>query len=73
MHIGRFIRYLRQYFKRRQIDWTLQRGDLVVNPHWSGPIEIVDINCALLAAAVRLRPNSDAIVVWPLWSLRRAP
>jgi hypothetical protein len=72
MHIGRFIRYLRQYFKHRQIDWTLQRGDLVVNPHWPEPIEIVDINWALWAAAVRLGPDADAIVVWPLWGLRRA-
>ena len=71
MHLGRFLLYVRQYFYRSQIDWTLKKGDLVVTRHWPRPIEIVDINWALMAAAVRLGPDDDAIVVWPLWGLRR--
>ena len=69
MHLGRFLRHVRQYFYRSQIDWTLNRGDLVVGDYWPKPIEIVDINWALHAAAVELGP--DAIIVWPLWNLRR--
>jgi hypothetical protein len=69
MHLGRFLRHVRQYFYRRHIDWTLNKGDLVVTDGWPKPIAIVDINWALHAAAVQLGPG--AIVVWPLWSLRR--
>jgi hypothetical protein len=69
MHIRTFIRYVLRYAKRRHIDWTLERGDLVMSHGWPKPIEIVDINWALWTAAVQLSPG--AIVVWPLWSLRR--
>jgi hypothetical protein len=69
MHLGRFLRHVRQYFYRSRIDWTLNKGDLVMSKGWPTPIEIVDINWALHAAAVKLGPG--AIVVWPLWSLRR--
>jgi len=31
MHLRRFIRYVRRYFDRRHIDWTLKNGDLVVD------------------------------------------
>jgi hypothetical protein len=63
------MRHVRRYFYRRHIDWTLKKGDLVVTDSWPKPIEIIDINWALQAAAVRLSP--DAIIVWPLWNLRR--
>jgi hypothetical protein len=69
MHLGRFLRHIRRYFYRSRIDWTLKNGDLVVDDDWPTPIEIVDINWALQAAAVQLGPG--AIVVWPLWGLRR--
>jgi hypothetical protein len=69
MNLRIFIRYIRQFSHRKHIDWTLKRGDLVVGDGWPRPIEIVDINWALWAAAVQLGP--DEIVVWPLWSLRR--
>jgi len=71
MNLGRFIRYVRQYSRRKDIDWTLKRGDIVVTDAWPRPIVIVDINWALWAAAVRIGLNYDAIVVLPLWSLRR--
>jgi hypothetical protein len=69
MHLRRFLRHVRRYFYRTHIDWTLNNGDLVVDDDWPKPLEIVDINWALQAVAVRLGP--DAIVVWPLWNLRR--
>jgi hypothetical protein len=69
MPLWRFLRHIRRYFYRSQIDWTIKPGDLVVGDHWPTPVEIVDINWALHAAAVELGP--DAIVVWPLWRLRR--
>jgi hypothetical protein len=69
MHVCRFLRHVRRYFYRSQIDWTLKNGDLVVDDYWPTPVTIVDINWALHAAAIQLGP--DAIVVWPLWSLRR--
>jgi hypothetical protein len=70
MDLRSFLRYLRRYAYRRRIDWTLKNGEVVVSDHWPQPIEIVDINWSLMAAAVRILP--DVIVVWPLWSLRRA-
>jgi hypothetical protein len=70
MQIRSFIRYVLQYKRRKDIDWTLKEGDMVVTLLSPEPIEIIDINWALWAAAVRLGP--DAIVVWPLWCLRRA-
>jgi hypothetical protein len=69
MHLCRFMRHVRRNFYRKHIDWTLKSGDLVVTDSWPKPIEIIDINWALQAAAVRLSP--DAIIVWPLWNLRR--
>ncbi len=69
MDLRSFVRYLRQYVCRRHIDWRLKNGDFIVSDGWPKPIEIVDINWALMAAAVQLGP--DVIVVWPLWSVRR--
>jgi hypothetical protein len=65
-----FIRHVGRYFYRGQVDWSLKRGDLVYSDGWPDAIEIVDINWVLLAAAVELGP--DAIVVSPVWSLRKA-
>jgi hypothetical protein len=69
MHISRFLNYVCRYAYRKRIDWTLKKGDRVVTDSWPEPIVIVDINWSLWAAAVQLGPN--AIVVWPLWRLRR--
>jgi hypothetical protein len=69
MDLRSFVHYLRRYAYRRRIDWTLKNGDVVVSDGWRQPAEIVDINWALWAAAVRLGPQT--IVVWPLWSLHR--
>jgi hypothetical protein len=71
MHISRFIDYVLCYPQRKHIDWTLKKGDRVVTDSWPEPIVIVDINWSLWAAAVRLGPAPEAIVVWPLWRLRR--
>jgi hypothetical protein len=71
MHLRRFLRHVRWYFDPKRIDWTLQPGDLVVDDDWPRPVEIVDIHWGLMAAAVRLGPDYNAIVIWPLWSLRR--
>jgi hypothetical protein len=68
MDLRSFVHYLRRYAYRRRIDWTLNNGDRVISDGWPTPIEIVDINWSLMAAAVRL--GLDAIVVWPLWNLR---
>lgn len=56
-----------------QPDYSLKGGDLVTSPNWPhGPILVLDINWALLAAAVRLNPNSDSgCIVWPVWNLRK--
>ena len=53
------------------IDYSLKRGDLVMARNWPyGPVEIIDINWALLAACVRLYPGGG-LVVWPVWSLKK--
>jgi hypothetical protein len=67
--LGTFLRYVCRYAYRKDIDWTLRKGDWVFSDNWPEPIEIVDINWALWAAAVSL--GDGAIVVWPLWSLYR--
>lgn len=57
------------------IDYGLKKGDRVRNPYsdFFCNLEIVDINWALLAAAVRLNADDDesGIVVWPVWRLER--
>jgi hypothetical protein len=69
MGIGSFIRHVGWYFYRYQVDWSPKHGDLVCGQGWPRAIEIVDTNWVLLAAAVKLGP--DAIVVWPVWGLRK--
>jgi hypothetical protein len=71
MPLYRFLRHVRGFFYCRHVDWTLKRGDLVVHDDWPSTVQIVDINWALMAAAVRVDLDYDAIVVWPLWNLRR--
>jgi len=56
-----------------RIDYTLTRGDIAYSPHWGegrARVEVVDVNWALRAIAVRLAPNGG-IVVWPASSLHR--
>ena len=67
--LATFIGYVRRYAYRKDIDWTLKKGDWVFSDGWPAPIFIVDINWALWAAAVRLGSGQDTIVVWPLWRL----
>jgi hypothetical protein len=55
------------------IDYTLKAGDIVYNQSWGDgqmSLEIVDVNWALKAAAVRLAPRGG-IVVWPVGNLSR--
>ena len=52
-------------------DYSLKKGDIVTVEHWSlTTLEVVDVNWALMAVALRLGPNG-AIVVWPVWNLRK--
>jgi hypothetical protein len=67
-----FLRYIGRYAYRTQIDWSLKTGEFVVSDAWPDPMEIIDINWVIWAAALRVGPDPDAIVVEPLWSLRRA-
>lgn len=56
-----------------KIDYSLARGDTVYSPYWGDgarPVEVVDVNWALRAAAVRLAPKGG-IVVWPVSHLQR--
>ena len=56
------------------IDWSLKKGDIVRSPNWGhGELEVIDINWALRAAAVRLDKNNkdSGIVVWPVWSIKK--
>jgi hypothetical protein len=60
-------------FDRRYVDWGLQQGDVVYARNWPRPIDIVDLNWALLAAAVRLSREPECIVVWPIAGLSKTP
>lgn len=56
-----------------KIDYSLTGGDTVYSPYWGDgtrPVEVVDVNWALRAAAVRLSPKGG-IVVWPVSHLQR--
>jgi hypothetical protein len=64
-----FLRYVRRYAYRKDVDWTLKKGDWVYSNRWPTVVEIVDINWAMWAAAIRL--GDGDIVVWPLWSMYR--
>jgi hypothetical protein len=53
------------------IDYSLKQGDEVVSKGWDlTKLYIVDLNWALLAAAVKLG-DKGSIVVWPIWSLKK--
>ena len=69
MPLGRFLRHVRGLFHCRHVDWTLKRGDLVVDDDWPRPVAIVAVNWALDAAAVQVGP--DLIVGRPPPPLRR--
>lgn len=56
-----------------KIDFTLKRGDTVYSPTWSDgekSLEVIDVNWALRAVAVRLAPNGG-IVIWPATAVTR--
>ena len=55
-----------------KIDYTMKRGDSVVWKSTDMTVEIVDVNWALLAVAVRLSPKSHVVIVLPAWSLRQS-
>lgn len=57
--------------KHEDIDYSIQRGDIVVSANWTlSDLIIIDVNWALLAAAVKLGKDGD-IIVWPIAGLRR--
>lgn len=55
----------------KNIDFSLKAGDWCSKEDWTlGPIQIVDINWALRAAAVLLGTSRDAgLIVWPVLGL----
>lgn len=54
-------------------DHSLKKGDTVYNKTWKlTSLEVVDVNWALKAAAVRLGPTGG-IVVWPVAGLSKTP
>ena len=64
---------LRQLFNAvtRPIDYSIKQGDIVTSQYYSlATLEIVDVNWALRSVAVRLGPQG-AIVVWPVWGLKK--
>lgn len=65
------IKWLRR--KADPTDYSLKKGDRVTSQYWShGAVEIIDINWALGAAAVRLNPEgAGGIIIWPVKNLRR--
>jgi hypothetical protein len=55
-----------------QIDYSIKKGDIVVNERWSlTELTVVDVNWALSAVAVQLG-QAGGIVVWPATSLKKA-
>lgn len=74
-----FLKEKEQYFRAiiasvtgtkdaRPIDYSIKKGDIVYSKTWGGgkePVEVVNINWALKAIAVKLSPNGG-IVVWPI-------
>lgn len=50
-------------------DYSIKKGDLVKSKYGSYNVVVVDINWALRAAAVELKPGS--IVVWPVGNLTK--
>lgn len=62
-----------EYKKLTPVDYSLKKGDVVYEKTWRlTTLEIVDVNWALKAAAVRLGPTGG-IVVWPVAGLSREP
>ena len=54
-----------------KLDYSIRKGDIVVHPTWTlTPLEVVDVNWALRAVALRLGPKGG-IVVWPISNLRK--
>ena len=65
------FKFLRKKISNANIDFTLQKGDVVTNKHWTlTPLIIVDLNWALRAAALKLGDRGD-IVVWPIEGLKK--
>ena len=77
--INKFWMSLRRFIIRIEnhgiVDWHIKRGDWVKTSSWRHySLEVIDVNWALRAIAVRLR-NSEgkdgAIVVWPIHGMKR--
>lgn len=58
------------------VDYTIKKGDFVLATDWPKPVQIVDVNWSLNAAAVRLSVPTgktfkltQSVVIWPLASL----
>lgn len=55
------------------IDYSIKKGDAVYHKRWSlTPLEVVDVNWALRAIAVRLGPTGG-IVVWSAAGISKTP
>lgn len=66
----RFVDWL---LGRKRIDYSLKRGDRVWWPGTSfGTCEVVDVNWALRAVAINLRPPNGGIIIIPVSSVIRA-
>lgn len=54
-----------------QTDYSIKKGDEVTSPGWAlGPLFVVDVNWALMAAAIKLG-ETGAIVIWPIWLIKK--
>lgn len=54
-----------------ETDYSIKRGDTVRHPGWPySDLEVIDVNWALSAIAVRLGPDGG-IVVWPSWRFEK--
>jgi Lar family restriction alleviation protein len=55
------------------IDYSIKKGDTVYTKTWRlTPLEVVDVNWALSAIAVRLGPDGG-VVVWPAAGMSKTP
>lgn len=59
--------------KAEVIDYSIKKGDTVYTKTWSmTSLEVVDVNWALRAIAVRLGPTGG-VVIWPAVSFSKTP
>lgn len=67
--LGTWLR--RRGLAKGKMAYTLRPGDTVTSPQWTlTALEVVAVNWALGAVAVRLGPSGD-VVVWPVKGLMK--